>query len=114
MNIEVTQLALSKIKSLSNEKNIPAILRLGIRAGGCNGYSYLIEWESEVRGTDLVFNLKEDVKVVVDSKSAPYLDGSILDYNLNLLSRGFKIINPNETASCGCGLSIQLDKKSEI
>lgn len=113
MTIEVTPLALRKIEDLSSEKNLPAILRLGIRGGGCNGYSYLIEWEKEVRDTDLVFNPKEDVKVVVDPKSAPYLDGAVLDYDLNILSRRFKIINPNETASCGCGLSIQLEKKSE-
>lgn len=85
-------------------------LRVGIRGGGCSGFSYVIEFhDGEPRARDIVYDMKatdgSDVRVVVDKKSLLYLNGATLDWEKTLLRQGFKFINPNEKASCGCGTS---------
>lgn len=81
-------------------------LRLGVRGGGCSGLSYVIDMENDPDPEfDIVYDF-EDLKVVVDSKSALYLRGTTLDYNIrNLMEGGFTFDNPNSVRSCGCGTS---------
>jgi iron-sulfur cluster assembly protein len=85
-------------------------LRLGIRGGGCSGFSYVIEFhDGEPRGKDRVFDyVAKDgtpVRVVVDPKSLVYLAGMELDWEHTLMQQGFRFVNPNEKTSCGCGHS---------
>ncbi len=85
-------------------------LRLGIRGGGCSGFSYVIEFhDGEPRVKDRVFDyVAKDgtpVRVVVDPKSLVYLAGMELDWEHTLMQQGFKFVNPNEKTSCGCGHS---------
>jgi iron-sulfur cluster assembly protein len=84
-------------------------LRVGIRGGGCTGFSYLFEWsDAEPRPEDRVLAFEEGtVRVFVDPKSALYLEGSTLDYQSTLMGRGFKFVNPNVKGTCGCGESVQ-------
>jgi len=84
-------------------------LRVGIRGGGCTGFSYLFEWsDAEPRPEDRVLSFEDgQVRVFVDPKSALYLEGSTLDYATTLMARGFKWVNPNVKGSCGCGESVQ-------
>ncbi len=80
-------------------------LRVGIRGGGCSGFSYVIEFhDGPPRARDKVFTYG-DVTVVVDPKSLIYLNGTELDWEQTLMRQGFKFVNPNEKASCGCGHS---------
>lgn len=81
-------------------------LRLGVRGGGCSGLSYVIDMENEPDPEfDLTYQV-DDVNVVVDRKSALYLKGTTLDYNIkNLMEGGFVFENPNAVRSCGCGTS---------
>ena len=83
-----------------------AFLRLGVRGGGCSGLSYVIDTEDE---PDTEFDLtyeQDGVKIVVDRKSALFLRGSTLDYNIrNLMEGGFVFDNPQAVRSCGCGTS---------
>jgi iron-sulfur cluster assembly protein len=85
-------------------------LRLGIRGGGCSGFSYVIEFhDGEPRPKDNIYDyVAEDgtpVRVVVDKKSLVFLNGTTLDWEQTIMQQGFKFVNPNEKTSCGCGHS---------
>ncbi len=82
-----------------------AAIRLGIKGGGCSGFSYVIAFEDDPpRERDRVFEA-DGVRFIVDKKSLIYLAGSLLDYERTLMFQGFKFRNPNEATSCGCGHS---------
>lgn len=82
-----------------------AAVRLGIKGGGCSGFSYVIQFEDDPpRERDRVFEAG-GVRFIVDKKSLVYLAGSALDYERTLMFQGFKFRNPNEASSCGCGHS---------
>ena len=82
-------------------------LRLGVRTTGCSGMAYKLEFVDEQSGEDLIFE-SNDVKVFVDPKSLPYLDGMELDYAREGLNEGFKFNNPNVKDLCGCGESFNV------
>jgi len=82
-----------------------AAVRLGIKGGGCSGFSYVIQYDDEPpRDRDTVYEV-DGIKFYVDKKSLVYLAGSLLDYEKTLMFQGFKFRNPNEATSCGCGHS---------
>lgn len=82
-----------------------AAIRLGIKGGGCSGFSYVIQFEDgEPKSRDYAWEVS-GVRFVVDKKSFVYLAGSIFDYEKTLMFQGFKFRNPNEATSCGCGHS---------
>jgi|SRR5690606_34025308 len=82
-----------------------AAVRLGIKGGGCSGFSYVIQFDdTEPRARDYAY-IVDGVRFVVDKKSMIYLAGSIFDYEKTLMFQGFKFRNPNEATSCGCGHS---------
>jgi iron-sulfur cluster assembly protein len=110
MAIEVSPRAVDEIKKAAAKRaTAPKGLRVGIRGGGCTGFSYFFEWsDAEPREQDKVLAYEDgQVRVFVDPKSFIYLDGSTLDYATTLMARGFKWINPNAKGSCGCGESVQ-------
>ena len=83
-------------------------LRIGIRGGGCTGFSYMFEWADEpARATDKVFEFDGGVKLFVDPKSFVYLNGTELDFVTTMMGYGFKFNNPNTKGACGCGESVQ-------
>ncbi len=82
-----------------------AAIRLGIRGGGCTGYSYLFEFADKLRKNDHVFE-QDGVRVVVDPKSMILLEGTEVDFETGIRGHGFKFMNPNTKDSCGCGESI--------
>jgi iron-sulfur cluster assembly protein len=83
-----------------------AAIRLGIRGGGCTGYSYLFEFEDrEPRAVDHVV-VQDGVRVVVDPKSMILLRGTTVDFETGIRGHGFKFTNPNVKDSCGCGESV--------
>lgn len=82
-----------------------AAVRLGIKGGGCSGYSYVIQFDDDpAKPRDFVYEVG-GVRFYVDKKSFVFLAGSVLDYEKTLMFQGFKFRNPNEAASCGCGHS---------
>jgi iron-sulfur cluster assembly protein len=92
-------------KKLAARGTPDAAVRLGIKGGGCSGFSYVIAFEDEQpRERDTVFEA-DGVRFFVDKKSLVYLAGSLLDYEQTLMFQGFKFRNPQEAASCGCGHS---------
>ena len=110
MAIAVTDRAVAEIKkAAAGRANPPKGLRVGIRGGGCTGFSYLFEWsDAEPRPEDKVLSFEDGaVRVFVDLKSYLYLDGSTLGYQTTMVARGFKFENPNVKGTCGCGESVQ-------
>src|ERR1700731_4358889 len=97
-------------RQLKKRGTSDALLRLGIRGGGCSGFSYVIEFHDGAprpkdRVLDYVAQDGTPVRVVVDPKSLLYLNGSVLDWEQTLMQQGFKFVNPQEKSSCGCGHS---------
>lgn len=105
LSVTVTPKAVVKAKEALVKRGTPnAMLRLGVKGGGCSGFSYVIEFADETRLKDQVFDF-DGLKVVIDPKSLVFLNGSVLDYEVKLMHHGFKFVNPNEKTSCGCGES---------
>jgi len=103
--IEITEGAASKIQSLMSKQGISeGGLRVGVKGGGCSGLSYTFSWEREARLGDEVFE-GHGAKIFVDRKSLLFLNGTILDYDTALLTKGFVFNNPNAKQTCGCGSS---------
>jgi iron-sulfur cluster assembly protein len=95
-------------KRLAQRGTPDAAIRLGVRGGGCSGFSYVIEFADDPpRDRDLVFETG-GVRFYVDKKSIVYLAGSVLDYEKTLVFQGFKFKNPQEASRCGCGHSFQV------
>ena len=110
MSVGVTDKAVAEIKkAAAGRATPPKGLRVGIRGGGCTGFSYLFEWsDAEPRPEDQVLSFEDGaVRVFIDPKSNVFLDGSTLDFATTLMARGFKWVNPNVKGTCGCGESVQ-------
>jgi iron-sulfur cluster assembly protein len=113
-SIEVSPAARQAIRRQLVKRGTPeASLRVGLKGGGCSGFTYVIEFhDGPPRTRDSVFDLLtpagEPVRVVVDPKSLLYLSGTLLDWEQTLMKQGFKFVNPHEKNSCGCGHSFNV------
>jgi iron-sulfur cluster assembly protein len=107
--ITVTENAAAQILRLIDKQHQDATgLRVGVKAGGCSGFEYIFAWEPAPRDADLVFDGPQGVRVLIDPRSHRLLDGTTLDYDTSLLSRGFVFQNPHAKATCGCGTSFSV------
>ncbi len=95
---------------IEEEGDSSLYMRVGVKGGGCTGLSYGMGFDSIVEETDQVLEIK-GVPIVVDSESAPVLDGVNIDFKENMMGGGFTIDNPNAIASCGCGASFKTATK---
>jgi iron-sulfur cluster assembly protein len=104
--ISLSPAAIENARSALAKRGTPnAAVRLGIKGGGCSGFSYVIEFDDEPpRDRDRVFEF-DSIKVYVDKKSLIYLSGSELDYEKTIMRQGFRFRNPHEATHCGCGTS---------
>jgi iron-sulfur cluster assembly protein len=109
MSVVLTEKAASEVKRIMSENKFEAemVLRVAVNGGGCSGFSYAL-------GFDKNFDEKADSKVdfhgvpvIVDRKSALFLDGTTIDFHEGIEKRGFTFDNPNAVKSCGCGSSFQ-------
>jgi len=82
-------------------------IRLGVKTSGCSGMAYKLEFADGAEPDDLVFET-QGLKVVVDPRSLPYIDGTELDYTREGLQEGFRFNNPNVKDQCGCGESFNV------
>jgi len=104
MAVTLSERAATHVANYLKKRGKGIGLRLGVRTSGCSGMAYKLEFVDEVLAEDVVFE-SHGIKVVVDPKSVPYLDGTELDYAREGLNEGFKFNNPNVKDQCGCGES---------
>jgi len=104
--ITLTERAAAKMREVFAKGQMPegSCLRVGIKGGGCSGFSYTLDVAGKPDEMDEVFET-HGVRVICDLKSLLYLDGTEVDYSDDLLKGGFIFNNPNAKRSCGCGTS---------
>ena len=106
--IQVSEQAIRKVRSLLEEEgNFDLKLRVFVTGGGCSGFQYGFTFDELVAEDDAVVD-KEDVKVLVDAMSYPYLVGAQVDYQEDLQGSKFVVSNPNASSTCGCGASFSI------
>ena len=104
--VTLTESAVEKVKELLKEEEEGKGLRLGVKGGGCSGFSYSTSFDFE-KERDNILNL-DGFKVFLDPKSTIYLKGIQLDYQSGLEGKGFVFQNPNASNTCGCGESFSI------
>lgn len=107
MAVELTEAARARVRELLAEHPDMSWLRLGIRGGGCSGMSYVMDFVAGPTDKDKTFTAG-DIPVCVDKKSYLFLNGIVLDWQVDLIRRGFVFENPNAKKSCSCGESFSV------
>lgn len=107
MAVTLTQRAASHVAQFLAKRGKGVGVRLGVRTSGCSGLAYKLEYADAINPEDHTFE-SHGVKVVVDPKSLPYLEGTELDFAREGLNEGFKFKNPNVKDQCGCGESFNV------
>lgn len=104
--IGLTPKAIQMIKLTREQEGLDEShgLRVAVRGGGCSGFEYALDFESERRANDFMLDL-DGLVVYVDAVSARYLQGTTIDYVMGAMGSGFKFNNPNASGTCGCGSS---------
>ena len=110
MPIMLSETAAKEIKDIIKQQELPdeqTRLRVGVKGGGCSGFSYVLDLTEEAKGEGDEEMECNGVKILVDMKSYLYLNGVEIDFRDEVMGRGFVFKNPNATSTCGCGSSFQ-------
>lgn len=109
MAITLTERAATEVKRIIQDQKLDetTVLRVGVSGGGCSGFMYKLAFDKDFDDTKDAKYDQHGVALVVDKKSALYLDGTTVDFYEGLDKRGFTFENPNAVKSCGCGSSFQ-------
>jgi iron-sulfur cluster assembly protein len=105
--IFITEIAAKEIQRIIQEQELDAgkvRLRVGVKGGGCSGFSYVLDLTESQRDTDEAFE-QHGITVICDPKSLLYLGGTTVDFKDEIMGRGFVFQNPNASSTCGCGSS---------
>jgi iron-sulfur cluster assembly accessory protein len=106
--ITVTERAAAHVRRIAQREGRPdAYLRLRVTAGGCSGFSYKLSIEEASAEDDHVVDA-HGIRVVIDPRTAPIVEGSTLDFNAAMLGGGLKVINPRAVHECACGESFSI------
>ncbi|MBL4697950.1 MAG: iron-sulfur cluster insertion protein ErpA [Phycisphaerales bacterium] len=106
----LTELAAKEVRTIVASQELEAekvCLRIGVKGGGCSGFSYLLDLTETQKDTDEVFE-QHGIKIIIDPKSLLYLSGVTVDFKDEIMGRGFVFNNPNASSSCGCGSSFSV------
>ena len=104
--VTLTDAAAARVREILDERG-QGYLRVGVTNGGCAGMEYVMDYVSEIEKFDEVVEDK-DVQIVVDAKAVLFILGSVVDYEVEVLSSRFTFKNPNQTDACGCGESVTI------
>lgn len=107
MAISLTDSAADRVRNYLSKRGDAVGLRLGVKATGCSGYSYVINYAEDINASDVVFEDK-GIKVVVPADALKLIDGTEVDFVKNGLSEAFSFRNPNISGECGCGESFNV------
>lgn len=109
MGVSMTEKAATEIRKIMDDQGMAeeTVIRVGVQGGGCSGFSYSLNWDTETSEKDRIVDYF-GVKLAVEKKFDPYLDGTVIDFYDGLEKRGFVFNNPNVVKSCGCGSSFQV------
>jgi iron-sulfur cluster assembly protein len=112
--VRLTEAAAERIKAVMAKADRPiAAVRVGVKNGGCAGMSYTMEYAEKVEPLDEIVEDK-GVRILIDPKAVLFLLGTEMDYKVDKLSAQFVFNNPNQTAACGCGESVQLEPATGV
>lgn len=107
--MRLTEAAADRIKAVMAKADRPiAAVRVGVKNGGCAGMSYYMEYAERIDPLDEVIE-DRGVRILVDPKAVLFLLGTEMDYKAEKLAAQFVFNNPNQTAACGCGESVQIE-----
>ncbi len=101
--IELTDRAKKQIDKITAEDNTKKYFRISVKGGGCSGFKYSFSFDKKTNSDDILFD-----KAVIDKKSLDIINGSIIDFKIEMIGESFTIKNPKASASCGCGLSFSV------
>jgi len=107
MSLQLTERAAEEIKTIIKQQNLDTAdtyLRLGVKGGGCSGFTYSLDLSDTKNETDQEYE-EHGIKIICDQKSHLYLNGTTVDFKEELMERGFVFDNPNASGTCGCGSS---------
>ena len=107
MSVTLSERAAEHVAKFIAKRGKGIRIRLGVKTSGCSGMAYKLEFADAAEVEDVVFD-SHGLKVLVDPKSLPYIDGTELDYAKEGLNEGFKFNNPNVKDQCGCGESFNV------
>ncbi len=105
--IILSETAAREIRTIIQQQELDAEkvrLRVGVKGGGCSGFSYVLDLTESQKESDEQFE-QHGIKIICDPKSLLYLNGTQIDFKDEIMGRGFVFQNPNATSSCGCGSS---------
>ena len=101
--IELTDRAKKQIDKITAGDNTKKYFRISVKGGGCSGFKYSFSFDKKTNSDDILFD-----KAVIDKKSLDIINGSIIDFKIEMIGESFTIKNPKASASCGCGLSFSV------
>ncbi|MBL8485757.1 MAG: iron-sulfur cluster assembly protein IscA [Rhodocyclaceae bacterium] len=107
MAVTLSEAAAKHVANFLQKRGKGIGVRLGVKTSGCSGMAYKLEFADSAEAEDLVFESR-GLKILVDPRSLPYIDGTELDFAKEGLNEGFKFNNPNVKDQCGCGESFNV------
>ncbi len=109
MAVTMTEAAIKRVVELKKKRQTPqAVLRVGVRGGGCSGLSYFMDFVETPEDRDKLFEFDPDITLAVDRKSYLFLNGTEIDFQRSMMKTGFQFVNPLAGRSCSCGESFTL------
>ena len=112
--IALTEASAKEIRKVMDQEGLApnTPIRIGIKGGGCAGFTYTVDFDAKKGRFDLEFD-SHGMTVLVDKKSHLYIDGTVVDWSYSLMDRGLKFSNPAAKGSCGCGTSFIYEPQTQ-
>tara|TARA_A100001015_G_C14905123_1_gene677989 strand:- start:378 stop:695 length:318 start_codon:yes stop_codon:yes gene_type:complete len=101
--IEFTDRAKKQIEKITSESESKKYFRISVKGGGCSGFKYNFSFDNSTKDDDVLFN-----NTLIDKASLEIINGSTIDFKVEMIGESFTIINPKASSSCGCGLSFSV------
>ena len=101
--VEFTERAKKQIEKITTKNDSKKYFRISVKGGGCSGFKYNFSFDNSTSDNDVLFD-----KTVIDKASLDIINGSVIDFKVEMIGESFVINNPKASSSCGCGLSFSV------